>query len=284
MRQALADLGLKKGVVAFDDPMPAASCAMDGIETRDGYNPMMYARSVKTDEELALLQRAADLNQTAIERCVAGFEAGMSWRELNRSYERHVTALGGYVHDPGGMVLASPRGADSSVSLDTGLDDFTVEPGTHVMFDCHGSINLYGWDGGKCWIVGGEAKGAVQTAATATAMAMHTIEAAMRPGVDIATLQALGRDVYRRHGVPDCERILIFFHGLGLSHMDLEVTTADGQANHNWRMEKNMVVAVHLLVPGAERERMWLEDVAVVGEDGAKPLFSWDFAPFQSAG
>jgi hypothetical protein len=24
-----------------------------------------------------------------------------------------------------------------------------VEPGTHVMFDCHGTIDLYCWDGGK---------------------------------------------------------------------------------------------------------------------------------------
>ena len=99
------------------------------------------------------------------------------------------------------------------------------------------------------------------------------IEAAMRPGVRISALQAKGREIYRKYGVSNAESILIFFHGLGLSHMDLE------QSDSDWEMEAGMVVATHLLCPGDEHHRMWLEDVALVRPEGAEPFFTWDFDP-----
>jgi hypothetical protein len=40
-----------------------------------------------------------------------------------------------------------------------------------------------------------------------------------------------------------------------------------------------MVVPVHLLYPGGEHERFWLEEVVAIGNDGGKPLFSWGFGP-----
>ena len=74
-------------------------------------------------------------------------------------------------------------------------------------------------------------------------------------------------------------RALIFFHGLGLSHMDIEINRADGVANHDWALEEGMVVPLHLLYPGGENERLWLEEVATITPDGGRPLFSWGFDP-----
>ena len=108
---------------------------------------------------------------------------------------------------------------------------------------------------------------------------MRAIEAAMRPGVRISELQRIGRDVYRRFGVARPESVLIFFHGLGLSHMDLEELSAEGTPTRDWALEAGMVVPVHLLYPGGEQERIWLEDVALVKNDGAEPFFTWGFEP-----
>jgi Xaa-Pro aminopeptidase len=101
----------------------------------------------------------------------------------------------------------------------------------------------------------------------------------MRPGTRISVLQALGRKVYRQAGVPEPDRALIFFHGLGLSHMDVEISRADGVANHDWALEEGMVVPLHLLYPGGENERLWLEEVAAITPEGGRPLFSWGFNP-----
>ena len=105
----------------------------------------------------------------------------------------------------------------------------------------------------------------------------------MRPGNTVSQIQALARETFRKCGVPDPDAALIFFHGLGLSHMDLELKTADGKPNGDWAMAENMVVPLHLLVPGGESERVWLEDVIVVTADGGRPLFEWGLDPFIAA-
>ena len=66
--------------------------------------------------------------------------------------------LGGFVRDPGDG-RGHPRGSEAALTLQTGLEDFEVERGLHVMFDCHGTLDLYCWDGGKTWVVGGEPQG-----------------------------------------------------------------------------------------------------------------------------
>ena len=101
----------------------------------------------------------------------------------------------------------------------------------------------------------------------------------MRPGARVSELQALAREAYRKAGLPNSSEAIIFFHGLGLSHMDLEQRTADGKPNGDWRLEDGMVVPLHLLVPGGERERYWLEEVVAVTPGGGRPLFSWGLGP-----
>jgi len=284
VRGALKDLRLEHGRVAFDDMGFGFRLEVEGLEVADGYDPLMFARAVKTETELCLLQRATALNEAAIGRTIAAWGKGATWRDLNKAYACAVTELGGFVHDPGGMVWGHPRGTDPTLTLATGLEHDVVEPGSHVMFDCHGTIDLYCWDGGKTWVVEGEPEGAAKRFADATARVAQMLLSAMRPGARISELQAKGREIYRREGVPDPASAVIFFHGLGLSHMDIEQRTADGKSNADWTLEDGMVVPVHLLYPGGEHERFWLEEVVAVGNDGGKPLFSWGFGPLTRDG
>ena len=53
-------------------------------------------------------------------------------------------------------------------------------------------------DGGKTWIVDGESQGPTATVVETTADAMYKIKHAMRPGVRVSQLLALGRQVFRR--------------------------------------------------------------------------------------
>jgi Xaa-Pro dipeptidase len=183
------------------------------------------------------------------------------------------------VRDPGAMVWSHPQGADAAITLQTGYEDGEVARGAHVMFDCHGTLDLYCWDGGKTWVAGDEPTASGKRNADATAKVAEALLEAMRPGARVSALQALARGVYRKAGVPDSAGAISFFHGLGLSHMDLEQRTADGKANGDWALEKGMVVPLHLLVPGGERERYWLEEVVEVTESGGRALFSWGFGP-----
>tara|TARA_B100000029_G_scaffold22379_1_gene22437 strand:- start:575 stop:1864 length:1290 start_codon:yes stop_codon:yes gene_type:complete len=281
-RGALADLGLSQGRVAFDDMRFGFQLGMDDVEVVDGYDPMMYARAVKTEHEITMLKRSTALNQAAIEQSIASWQRGMTWREFNHVYHCAAVNLGGFVRDPGAMIWGHPQGVDSTVMLQTGLEDFEVRQGLHVMFDCHGTLDLYCWDGGKTWVVDGELVGTARTNASATSEAAAAVMAAMRPGTRVSELQTLGRSVYRKAGVSAADSVLIFFHGLGLSHMDLEQVTADGAPNADWCLEAGMVVPLHILYPGPETERVWVEEVVQVTADGGVPFFSWGFDPITS--
>ena len=40
-----------------------------------------------------------------------------------------------------------------------------------------------------------------------------------------------------------------------------------------------MVVPLHILYPGDEQHRIWIEEVVRVTPDGGEPFFSWGLAP-----
>jgi Xaa-Pro dipeptidase len=271
LRGALAELGLERGRVGFDDLALGQRLEHGGIV--DAYDTLMFARAVKTPTEIDLLRRATALNRAAIERTVKTWDKGMRWRELNRAYHAAALDLGGFVRDPGAMVWGHPRGAESALTLQTGLEDFEVERGQHVMFDCHGTLDLYCWDGGKTWVVGGEPQDEGKRNLRATAQVAEQLVAEMKPGSRPSVLQGKGRELYRKAGVADAEAAVIFFHGLGLSHWELEDRTAD------WRFEAGMVVPLHVVYPGGESSRAWLEEVVLITEQGGEPLFGWGYEP-----
>jgi Xaa-Pro dipeptidase len=270
LRGALADLHLERGQIGFDDL--ALGKRLD-IEAVDAYDTLMYARAVKTPTEIGLLRRSTALNREAIERTVSSWEKGMRWRDLNRAYHAAVVDLGGFVRDPGAMVWGHPRGSEAALTLQTGLEDFEVERGMHVMFDCHGTLDLYCWDGGKTWVVGGEPAGEGKRNLRATAQVAEQLVAEMKPGARPSQLQGRARELYRKAGVADADAAIVFFHGLGLSHMDVEQTTSD------WRFEAGMVVPLHMVYPGGESSRAWLEEVVLVTEEGGEPFFGWGYEP-----
>lgn len=276
MNGALAALKLDRAKVGFDDQGFALRLGLDGLTIADGYDPMMFARAVKTPVEMDLIRRATKLNEAAIRMTTASWSKGATWRDLNIAYARSAAELGGFVRDPGGMVWGHPRGTEQTIMLSTGFEDSEVEAGTHVMFDCHGTIDLYCWDGGKTWVVAGEPQGDAKRWAKATSAVSETLIAAMKPGARIKDLQALARATYAKAGVPDPDRALIFFHGLGLSHMELELMTSDGRTpGGNWVLEEGMVAPIHLLYPGGQFDRSWCEEVVEIRADGGRALFSW---------
>ena len=280
LRKALADLGLGGKRIAYDDARLGLRLADNAGDIADGYGLLMSARSVKTPTEIDLLRAATAVNQAAIEATIAQYTPGMTWFDLNHVYNVAAAQNGGFVHDPGALVLASPRGRDASVAFTSEYDDFELEPGMRIMFDCHGTRDLYCWDGGKTWIVDGQPEDAESPEARGTKSAMEEIQAHFRPGVTVSALQKIGREAYRKSGVPDPEKCLLFFHGLGLSHLDQEIGgEVEGSATGDWALADQMAIAIHLLVPGGAKERFWLEDIALVTTQGADRLFTWDLDP-----
>ena len=283
LRGALRDLGLDKGNVGFDHPGLVDHLGFSGLREVDGHGPIVFARQVKTAEEVQLIREAIQINQRSIDKTVKAWDQGMTWKELNYAYYKAAVEVGGIIDDARGLVFANLRGADPYVTLHSCLEDYVIEPGTNIMFDCHGTWNMYCWDGGKTWIVDDEPTGGTLETAKATKVAVRELEQAMRPGAKVSDLQAKTRRVFEGFRVRP-ESVYIFFHGLGLSHSDLEQHVSEGQPHPDWALEEGMVVATHLLYPGGDRARFWAEDVVVIRNDGAESLYTWDFDPITGRG
>ncbi len=272
VRTALRDLHLEGGSVGFDDLRFAQRFEVRSV---DAYGALKYVRQVKTEPELALLRTATELNQMAIEQTIRTWSRGTTWQELVHAYNVAATALGGFVRDPSAVVLANAPGADPALYMTSGLEDFVVEPGMHIMWDCHGTWQHYCWDGGKTWVVSDAPSARGQVVSQATADAMSTLQCAMKPGVKLSQLQAAARQTFRASGVSCADDAFIFFHGLGLEHIDMEVT----ESHQDWSLEDGMVLSAHLQVPGAVDERGWLEEIFLVTSTGGEPFFTWDHLP-----
>jgi Xaa-Pro aminopeptidase len=276
VKAALRDVGLARGRVGFDDLRFGQAFASAELEVADAYGTLKYVRQVKTPEELELLRTATRLNQRAIEQTIATWQRGISWQEMVHTYNVTATALGGFVRDPGAIVVANPPGSDSALYMTAGYDDFPVEPGLHIMWDCHGTWHHYCWDGGKTWVVDDSVSGDRKTIASATAAAMGTLQEALRPGVRLSELQAAARKTYRQAGLGDAaDDVFIFFHGLGLEHIDMEIK----HSHEDWSVEAGMLVSAHLQVPGDAQHRSWLEEIFLVTPSGGEPFFTWDHQP-----
>ena len=269
--RALRDLGLDKGRVGCDNLSfaPMVASHLPDVEITDAYGMMKFVRMIKTGPEQSMLEEASLLNQEAIERTVKSWTPGMSWRDLNMTYAVEAVRLGGFVLDRGSLVLANPRGADTPMhQLSTGLeDDFTLESGMHLMFDCHGRYNNYNWDGGKTWVVGGQVNDYDEKIARACGDAMEEVLSSARPGVHLSQVQARGRRVLEAHNVPDSDSALIYFHGLGLDNSEQEWGTP-----LDWTMETGMVLAAHIYYHGDERRRYYIEEIGVVTPDGHRTV------------
>jgi len=278
VRGAIKDLGLTEGAVGFDDLRLARSLQRHETQVKDAYGTLKYVRQVKTPAELDLLRTATQLNQQAIEQTISMWSPGTTWQEMVHSYHVTATTLGGFVRDPSAVVIANAPGADPALYMTSGLEDFVVEPGMHITWDCHGTWAHYCWDGGKTWVVDDEPAGDARTIAEGTAAGMGTLQDAMRPGACLSELQATTRQALRKAGVPAADDAFIFFHGLGLEHIDMEIT----ESRQDWMLEEGMVVSAHLLVPGDERHRSWLEEIFLVTRAGGEPFFTWGHGPLMS--
>jgi Xaa-Pro dipeptidase len=276
--QAARELGLLKGVIGLDDvrlaPMLEQAAGDDFTgEFRDAYGAIKHVRQVKTPEELELLRFATSLNERALRRTIASWYPGMTWQELIHTYHLEAVGLGGFVPDPSPQVMSNPRGSEPVWYPLMGSDDYVLEEGTNIMFDCHGTVLKYCWDGGKTWTVGGEPGKAARSGANALGAAMEEIHNTVRPGDMISTLQERGMRALERSGLTDARDIaVIYFHGLGLEHIDQE----ESGERSDWPVVEGMVLSSHIVYPGALDRRMFLEDIALVTPAGGDTLFSWD--------
>lgn len=270
---ALADLGLTDKVVAFDNLETGTKIAagFPKLTAVGGESLFRHVRAQKTPQEVDLLKKATWINQTALERAVGDWDKGMSWHDLLFHYQVHALSLGGAPNLPDTNAPGNESGITFSADME--VADFELLEGSNIMFDLHGRYNGYCWDGGKSWVVGGSPRQDTRKNWEATVAVTQEMANASRTGAKISDLSALGFDTFRKLGYNE-KGVIIFFHGLGLDHIDQDLS----HGNKDWALQRDMVYSIHVAFPGDENERLFLEEILLVKDDSAERIFSWDDA------
>ena len=121
IRDALHDMSLAHGRIGYDDLRVGAKVASSLADVFDAYNLMMFVRERKSAQEIEWLREATRVNQVAIERTVQSWSRGKHWKELVDTYHAEISALGGWVYDPGGVFFANPLDGDPRRATARGL-------------------------------------------------------------------------------------------------------------------------------------------------------------------
>lgn len=229
------------------------------------------ARMVKTDEEIASLQRAVTLNEAAIDAVHARLGLA-SERELAASYAAVVCAAGGFVqHWSGATAATAGSFRDHTHRVPTRGDRFR--------FDC--GLMLEGY----CSDIGGTAQIGVEPSAlerrTYEALTAGIDEALsfIRPGVRTTQIYQRVIEAVRKGGLPDYRYSLVG-HGIGVEPRDYPVIAGPiraaspfWEAPYDIAVEKGMVLNIECPLNILGKGGFQHEVTLVVG-DGENCLLS----------
>lgn len=263
--RALRRMGLASARVGFDDLRfgQAVQEVLKNLQPMDALELLVRIRMVKSADEVALLRRAAKINQGAVEAALAVATAGAAWPEVPRAWRQSLLAqnarpfslLGG----------AGPKGAGPLRSSSS----YAIQPGLPLAFDAMLTYRGYFGDLQRTCVIGEPVP-----KLTRYWSALHTGALAaygkLAPGVSTATVRALAVDTIRQAGQGQFRIAVI--HGLGLEH--IEIPGAWGGRLRSFTLEPGMVVNIDLEVHELGFGAVAFEESMLITETGAERLIA----------
>lgn len=226
----------------------------------DGYGPLQRVRMVKTPAEVALLERAVRVSETALTTVISAFRPGITERELVRIYENVVLDLG--ARPTFSHILVGKRGALSN----GGVSAAALAPGDVVRFDVGCSVGSYNADIARTAVFG-KASDQVRTYYSAILEGEEQALAMIKPGVKASDLFERAIEATRQAGIGHYGRNHVG-HGIGIELYDPPVITATTTTELEEGMVLNLETPYYELGWGG----LQVEDTFVVREDGPQLL------------
>jgi len=263
--RALRRLGLSSARVGFDDVRfgQAVQEVLKNLQPLAAAELLVRIRMVKSTDELALLRRAAKINQGAVEAAIATVKAGAPWPEVPRAWRQSLLAqqarpfslLGG----------AGPKGAGPLRSA----APYPIQPGVPITFDAMLTYHGYFGDLQRTCVIG-EPSAKLSRYWSALQIGALAVYDKLAPGIATATLRALAVNIIRQAGQGQFRIAII--HGLGLEHIEIPGTW--GGRLRSFTLEPGMVINIDLEVHELGFGAVAFEESMLVTESGAERLIS----------
>jgi Xaa-Pro aminopeptidase len=272
----IADLLGRRGRLAVDklDPQAAHALEQRGLALTDGTEITEIARSIKSEDEIALMRWTIRVCEAGMARIYEHSVPGVTERELWAHLHFENARSGGDWLET--KILTA--GANTNPWYGE-CSDHVIRAGEMISFDTD-MIGPYGYcaDVSRSWVCGYRPMGRDQRRLYRTALEQieHNL-ALVRPGVSFAEFNAGSWRIPERHLD---YRYSLAVHGVGMAdewpviplHCDWSARAMGGQ------FEPGMVVCVESLIAEAGSESIKLETQVLVTDTGAERLdtFPWE--------
>jgi Xaa-Pro aminopeptidase len=220
LREALKSRGLLGGRVGFDEkglPSPGfldkVAETLAGSQVVPANHLFRRIRMVKTAEEIARMQRAAEISDEAWRAAAGAIRECATENDLGEIYRQTVRCLGGQA------VYVSINGGARGCLATAEHSDYRLRPGEPIRFDLNVTYRNYFGDTARTGCLGHPSP-QLRRYHTATEEGMRAAEAVLRPGVKASEIFRLCQERIRAAGMPHFKRNHVG-HALGVECYDL---------------------------------------------------------------
>ena len=272
------------GRLAIDEMTGAMlrSGLLDGFDLLDAGRILGPARLLKTEDELACIDRAQRINEVAMEEVRTACLPGVRRSELAGLFISRVRQLGvndvliDPIFQPMPRNLSDgPRTSTDHVAFPTGVGDPLFNEEDLVWVDTGIGVEGYASDYGRTWVVGRDPSSAEQDLFRRWSAVMEASLAAIGPG---ATLAEVGRAAIgaSRGAIPWLPHFYLA-HGLGVESAEMPMVGTDlGEGfDEQFVLETGMVLVLEPVVWEDGVGGYRAEEVVAITDTGWRPLGGW---------
>ncbi|MGB1917593.1 MAG: M24 family metallopeptidase, partial [Luminiphilus sp.] len=261
--------------ILFDDLRVAARVeALTGHASGDALDVMFAARAVKTAGELDTLRESGQIADAIMAYTISQLGVGKSWSEVEKQVAHFMID-----HDVDPLP-GSPMLFGGAYDLVFRPDLFRTpvsrpfEGGEIAILETQGRYKNFWIDINRTAHIG-PATPAYRDQFNAVRDIFDTISARLKPGVNTAEICAF-REIPAAHRLDPPEKLLVVAHSIGLVPLESPVKypgTGLHGAKEGFTVEKGMVISIDCLYFGSGLGPSHMENVFIVNERGAEPLY-----------
>ena len=267
----------KTDLILFDDLRVAARVeALNGQSTGDALETMFAARAIKTEDELNTLRESGRIADDIMAYTISHLGIGKSWSEVEKQVAHFMID-----HDvdplPGSPMLFG--GAYDLVFRPDLFRTPVSQPfkgGEIAILETQGRYKNFWIDINRTAHIG-PASAAYRDQFNAVRAIFETISARLKPGVNTAEICAF-HDIPEAQRLDPPEKLLVVAHSVGLVPLESPVKypgTGLHGAKEGFVVEPDMVISIDCLYFGSRLGPSHMENVFIVNETGAEPLYQF---------
>ena len=274
--EAVRECGLDRATIGLASPRTIAAGQLDrlrgelpGVRWVDGTLALLKPRAIKSEREIALMRRAAEITGAGLLAAQEAVRPGVTEREVANVAHAAMFAAGaeGLAFDT--AVSSGPRAGLKHLSP----TDRVMEDGDLVFLDMGATFGGYHADVSRCAVAGNPSH-EVRDYLDAARRMFEAALAQVRPGNTIGAVYHAARQVAEEFGFLDDYQAKGLGHGLGLSLFELPIVTPDDPrffSDENI-LEPGMIFALEPMFVRYGFGTAVVEETVLVTEGGAEAL------------